>query len=341
MPLISIVVPVYNAEKYLPQCIESLQSQTLTDIEIILVNDGSTDDSLKICDSYAESDDRITILSKANEGVAKARRDGIMKARSEFIAFIDSDDYYEPSFCEVMLACIRKAGADLVECDYYSVSTNARREHRIHAADLELDCTGFRETVVRNTIVNGSEAVVLWNKLYRRQIIMKTVKEFGDNQLEDYVFNAQYYTMVEHYAYIHQCLTNYRQVPMSLSRKCNLQAYEILQRAETIKEGCLDKMGLVTEADQAEDALWYVNYSMNYLRQYLLADVPHSDSFIEEILSDEMLRQKCSRITKENRFAGLIVNGSIGMTMRQLKNQARMDKTRIYLSRIKRMMLPR
>lgn len=339
MPQISIIVPVYNAERFLPQCIESLLAQTFQDIEIILVNDGSTDSSLDICEKYAKIDTRITIISKDNEGVAKARRDGIMKASAEYITFIDSDDYYEPEFCKKTFFCIRKSDADLVECDYYSVSENSKREHRIYSSDMELDVEKFHEIVVKKTIVNGSEAVVLWNKLFRKKLIIETVKEFGDNQLEDYVFNVQYYTMVERYVYIHQCLTNYRQVPMSLSRKCNIQAYEILKRAETIKEGCLEKMGLVTDADKIEDAVWFVNYTMNFLNQYLLANIPHSDAFIRKILMDEMLCRKCVRIAQNNQFAWLITNDRIGRAIRQLRNNARLEKAKILLSRIKHMVL--
>lgn len=341
MPLISIIVPIYNAEKYLPQCIESLQSQTLTDIEIILVNDGSTDDSLKICDSYAESDDRITILSKANEGVAKARRDGIMKARSEFIAFIDSDDYYEPSFCEVMLACIRKAGADLVECDYYSVSTNARREHRIHAADLELDCTGFRETVVRNTIVNGSEAVVLWNKLYRRQIIMKTVKEFGDNQLEDYVFNAQYYTMVERYVYIHQCLTNYRQVPMSLSRRLDLGTIETLKRVEAVKQQCMKQMHMNTSEDIANAAWWFTTYVQNFLLRLLLSKQEDRKQLVMKVVQDPTLQQQCALSAQQSEFTRVVADGNIKAAVFCIEKRALLLRLKQFGSRCKKLLLQR
>lgn len=339
MPQISIIVPVYNAEKFLPQCLESLLAQTFQDIEMILVNDGSTDSSLEICEKYAKIDHRITILSKDNEGVAKARRDGIMKASAEYISFIDSDDYYEPDFCEKMFSRIRKTDADLVECDYYSVSGNARKEHRIYSCDMGLDTEKFYEIVVRKTIVNGYEAVVLWNKLYRKELITKAVKEFGDNQLEDYLFNTQYYTMVERYVYIHQCLTNYRQVPMSLSRKCNLQAYEILKRAETIKEGCLEKMGLVTDADRIEDAVWFVNYTINFLRQYLLADITHSDEYIEHILQSEMFNEKCSLISQSDTFAQLITEKKYKGALRKIKRDAIIKKIRINLSRIKRFLL--
>lgn len=339
MPQISIIVPVYNAEKFLPQCIESLLAQTFQDIEIILVNDGSTDSSLDICEKYAKIDTRITIISKDNEGVAKARRDGIMKASAEYITFIDSDDYYEPEFCKKMFFCIRESDADLVECDYYSVSESSKRKHRIYSSDMELDVEKFHEIVVKKTIVNGSEAVVLWNKLFRKGLIIETVKEFGDDQLEDYVFNVQYYTMVERYVYIHQCLTNYRQVPMSLSRKCNLQAYEILKRAEIIKEGCLEKMGLVTDADKKEDAVWFVNYTMNFLNQYLLVNIPHSNEYMKNILQSEMFNEKCSLISQSDTFAQLITEKKFEDALRKIKRDAIMKKIRINLSRIKQFLL--
>lgn len=339
MPKISIIVPVYNAEKYLPKCIDSLCNQTLKDIEIILVNDGSTDSSLEICEKYAKIDHRIAVLSKDNEGVAKARRDGIMKASAEYISFIDSDDYYEPDFCEKMFSRIRKTDADLVECDYYSVSGNARKEHRIYSSDMGLDTEKFYEIVVRKTIVNGYEAVVLWNKLYRKELITKAVKEFGDNQLEDYLFNTQYYTMAKRYEYIHQCLTNYRQVPMSLSRKCNLQAYEILKRAETIKEGCLEKMGLVTDADKKDDSQWFVHYTVNYLHQYLMADIPHTDVFLTQVLTDCTLFQKSCLIVQENTYAKWIADGNISKAISVLKNRAKREKMKIQFARIKRSIL--
>lgn len=336
MPQISIIVPVYNAEKYLPQCIDSLLSQTLQDIEIILVNDGSTDLSLDICEKYARKDPRITIISKNNKGVAKARCDGIRKASADYISFIDSDDYYEPDFCEKMYTCITRSDADLVECDYYNVFDTYRTEHRIYSSDMELNTNKFYEIVVRKTIVNGSEAVVLWNKLYRKELIKQTIKEFGENQLEDYLFNAQYYTAVKRYKYIHQCLTNYRQVSMSLSRKCNLQAYEILKKTELIKEECLKRMGLVTDGDQREDAIWFVNYTVNFLRQYLLSNIPHSDEFIRQILMDEILCRKCIQIAQDNRFAYFIVNGRTERAIQYLKNKTQVDKMKILLSKIKR-----
>lgn len=97
MPKISVIIPVYNVEKYLPECLDSVIGQTLTDIEIICINDGSPDNSLSILKDYAAKDSRIIIIDKENEGVGKARNDGMRAASGEFIAFMDSDDYYPSS----------------------------------------------------------------------------------------------------------------------------------------------------------------------------------------------------------------------------------------------------
>lgn len=336
MPQISIIVPVYNAEKYLPKCIDSLLSQTFKDIEIILINDGSTDSSPEICEKYSIKDQRIIVVSKENEGLAKARQDGIEKAHADYISFLDSDDYYEPTFCETMFNRMVKVGADLVECDYYKEINDSRMEHRLYVDDMGLSQKMFYDRTVRKNIVNGTEAVVVWNKLYRKSIIECAIVDYGSSPLEDYVFNAQYYTMVERYEYVHQCLTNYRQVPMSLSRKCNLQTYEILKKSEAIKVHCLEKMGMVTEVDKREDAFWFVNYTVNFLNQYLLSDEPYSDDFIRQILMDEMLCGKCTQISTDNRFAYFIATGRTERAIQYLKNKAQVDKMKILLSKIKR-----
>lgn len=339
MSLISIIVPFYNSEKFLPQCIESLLAQTLIDIEIILINDGSCDSSLKICEQYAENDHRIIIISKSNEGLAKARRDGIKKANSEFISFLDSDDYYEPMFCEKMYDYMVKLDADLVECDYYLSYVNWKKKHELFDSDKDFTQELFRNYIVRKSIVNGTEAVVVWNKLYRKCFIDRLVLEFGNSPLEDYIFNVQYYTNVNRYAYIHQSLTNYRQLPISLSRTCNLQTYEILKATETIKDDCLEKMGMITDVDKKDDAEWYVNYTINFMKQYLLTNNCHSDAFMHNIFMDEMLIQKCALIAQQNKLAGLIANSNIKSAIRQIKYESKLYIIKKWLANMKHMVI--
>lgn len=118
-PLVSVIVPVYNAEKSIGRCIESILSQSLTDLELILVNDGSKDRGGEICDEYATKDSRIVVIHKPNEGVAATRMAGIRKASGEYSIQVDSDDWVEPTMLEELYQKAKEEDADMVICDFY------------------------------------------------------------------------------------------------------------------------------------------------------------------------------------------------------------------------------
>lgn len=117
-PMVSIIVPVYNAAPYLKQCVDSLTNQTLKEIEIILINDGSTDDSLAVCVELASKDDRIRLIDKLNGGVSEARNDGLRAAIGEHVGFVDPDDWVDADMYERMLATLMTAQADICMCNY-------------------------------------------------------------------------------------------------------------------------------------------------------------------------------------------------------------------------------
>ena len=133
--LISIVVPVYNCEKYIERCISSILKQTYRNIEVLLINDGSEDKSLEICEKYAKKDNRIIVFDKENEGVSGTRNLGIEKSNGEFITFVDSDDYLEENFCTEMIERIYKYNVDYVTCGYKRVYDNGHIEY------INNDCT--------------------------------------------------------------------------------------------------------------------------------------------------------------------------------------------------------
>lgn len=114
IPLLSVIVPIYNAEQYLDKCLDSIVNQTFRNMEIILVNDGSTDDSLEICRKYQQADERIKIISKENGGLIRARKTGLSAASGNFIGFVDSDDWIEPDMYETLVNCVEGTGCDLV-----------------------------------------------------------------------------------------------------------------------------------------------------------------------------------------------------------------------------------
>ena len=124
MVKVSIIVPVYKVENYLSNCIESLIGQTLKDIEIILVDDGSPDNSGKICDQYAEKDNRITVVHKTNGGVSAARNDGLKKANGDWVIFCDSDDWMDLLACEILYEAGELSQSDIVIGDVYLANKN-------------------------------------------------------------------------------------------------------------------------------------------------------------------------------------------------------------------------
>lgn len=124
VPKVSIVVPVYRVEQYLAQCVASVRGQTLTDIEIILVDDGSPDRCGSMCDEYAREDSRIKVIHKENGGLASARNAALRIASGEFVGFVDSDDYIEPDMYERMYASAEKYGSDFVMCGFHEMDKN-------------------------------------------------------------------------------------------------------------------------------------------------------------------------------------------------------------------------
>ena len=168
MPLISIIIPVYNVVPYLKRCIDSVLHQTYRHIEIILVDDGSTDYSGEICEEYAKKDPRIIVIHKANGGLSDARNVGIVKASGDYIAFIDSDDYVCGRYIERLLHRLLKNNADIVICDYFRgveerfpVNTKQHGETQIfNSKDILKQWHGKYKHI----------ETMAWNKLYRKAL---------------------------------------------------------------------------------------------------------------------------------------------------------------------------
>lgn len=136
-PLLSIIVPIYNVEKYLERCIDSIINQTYKNLEIILVDDGSKDASGIIADTYASKDDRIKVIHKENGGLSDARNHGLDQARGNYIIFIDSDDFIDSSMCEILFTTAEKYSSDIVSCNYYIF--HAENHISVHPMSIQED----------------------------------------------------------------------------------------------------------------------------------------------------------------------------------------------------------
>ena len=141
-PLLSIIVPVYNVENYLQKCIDSILAQTLTDFELILVDDGSPDGCPALCDAAAAKDARVRVIHQKNGGLSAARNAGLDVARGAWIGFVDSDDYIAPEMYEKLYRAVQSTGADLALCDYAKVDEAGVPCVQTHAAVPQKSLTG-------------------------------------------------------------------------------------------------------------------------------------------------------------------------------------------------------
>lgn len=193
LPLISVIVPVYNVEKFLSKCINSICSQTYSDWELILVNDGSKDESGDICDRYARQDDRIKVIHKENGGVSSARNAGLKRAKGEYICFIDSDDWVDPTFLEDFKVWENKADIYISGAlyDIYGEVYSHKKYESSYSAAVKDICNKF---IRQKLIENGYP----WGKLFRTAIIRQYEMEFNQELTinEDHLFVLKFYANI-------------------------------------------------------------------------------------------------------------------------------------------------
>ena len=178
---VSIIVPIYNVGKYLDDCINSILAQTFTDFELILVDDGSTDNSGAICDAFAKRDSRIKVIHKKNNGVVSARKDGILAAKGKYIGYVDGDDWIEKDMYEKLVCYMDKYDCDLVMCDIVHEDTARFLETGGTTDSIEdgyYDEKKMREKVFPTMVYSGrfyefGIYPVVWNKLYKREKLIE------------------------------------------------------------------------------------------------------------------------------------------------------------------------
>lgn len=191
-PLISVIIPVYNVEKYLHRCLDSVIAQTYQNLEIICVDDGSIDESGRICDQYAVRDARIKVIHQENQGLSAARNRGLDAAEGEYIAFVDSDDYILEDMYKKMLDKLLNYNVDLCVCQWQYEFSDGRQvvkkkniDPTIYGRKTSLE---FARFLYRGNYENGV-VVAAWNKLYRRALLDKIC--FEGRIHEDDAFNGR------------------------------------------------------------------------------------------------------------------------------------------------------
>ncbi|OUP32154.1 glycosyltransferase [Bacteroides sp. An19] len=252
-PLISIIIPIYNAEHFISRCIESVLSQKNTNFELLLIDDGSTDKSKFICDEYARKDSRIHVIHKQNGGVSSARNLGLDKAKGEWVSFVDADDYLSDDFLNIEPAH--------VDCEVIQKSYNI----------IENISTPQVHKIKKSQIISGQNRVIsffvnkrnneLWNKIIKRNVIKD--RKFDENTKigEDMLFFATLLKDISHYALSSIGYYNYVKNDGSAMKRINdnrAERYEILkQNIQKIRKACGD--------NTISDSIIYRSYILNLL----------------------------------------------------------------------------
>ena len=226
---ISIIIPIYNCESYLFACLDSVQKQTFSDFEAILINDGSTDGSEEICQRYVQTDSRFRLISIPNRGAAGARNVGLEAAAGEYIAFTDSDDWLEPDYLEYLYDGLDRTGADIYFCDY---DIDGRAEH------------GWQDAVFTGgqalcELIAGGCCNRTPNKIYRRSVVSGILFPEGRNLCEDAVWTSQVLERASVVARGSAAKYHIRLTKNSLSRHKRLTESQLCAYYRNLLERCI------------------------------------------------------------------------------------------------------
>lgn len=240
---ISVIIPIYNVEDYLEQCVESILNQTYTNLEIILVNDGSTDSSGEICDRYKNIDKRIKVIHKVNGGLSDARNCGLENSTGEYIAFFDSDDWADKKFYDTLYTNIKKYNGDIAVCNYKKYYS--KKDIELHNSN-EVICYSNIEALNQLYDKYSVQMIIACNKLYKREVIGEIRFPVGKIHEDEYLIPMIIYNAYK-IIYINNELFYYRQRDNSImNKKFNIKRLDYLyvleSRMKFFKENMLNEL---------------------------------------------------------------------------------------------------
>ena len=298
--LISIIIPVYNTERYLSQCIDSVLSQSYRNIELILVDDGSNDGSSEVCEEYKKKDSRVKVIHKSNGGQLDARRKGVDEANGEYIGFVDSDDWIDGNMYEELLAMMQDA--DLISSSIKRQNTNSSNDEvwmdNIREGNYLVDCDYVNENLIVYSKYEGGKVIGgisnnMVNKVYKKDIVDKILSkiDFVVYDEEDFLFNIMYLLNANKIAVTHKAYYNYRNNNNGMSVRKN-ENY-LLERAkiyEIVKNEIIINNRSCRLLAQLQKRIIYELFSVGYKMGFgdeCVAPIYYSDKLYE--LTDKVV----------------------------------------------------
>lgn len=272
--LISIIVPVYNAERFLKECIESILNQTYAEIELLLIDDGSSDSSGEICDAYAKTDSRIRVEHQENKGVSAARNLGIDLSQGEYIIFVDADDVVGPYMVERYLSTLENTGADIC------ISECTGKLENISNPGIQFPTAFSAKEALHNTLALGISNMGPVTKIIRRSALEGLYFPSDIKFAEDQLFNIQLFTSVTKIAYLPECHYYYRYSPewSTTSKKFEEKIKTALTAFDEMEKIILNKMpDLIYDVKRKKTRL-----SLRIIDIMIKLQIPASNSIFQE-----------------------------------------------------------
>ena len=276
---ISVIIPVYNVAAYLSQCLDSVLNQDHEDLEVIVIDDGSTDSSGAICDRYAAKDSRVRVIHQRNAGAAAAKNAGLRVATGQYLSFVDSDDYLEPNVYGLMLRVLQDTGADVAQFSFQEIYVN-RKEQML----LDMGCTEMDNKTYLVRFTKDWSCPLLWNKLYRRHIFNGVFFEEG-HKIDDEYFTYQGFLQGRKVVFDPKVIYNYRRRRSSVMASSEAAKQRVLDCMDSIVKRRMKVIGVYPELKAAFDenfldALCYlstnpactpdvIDYLKSHLKTYL------------------------------------------------------------------------
>ena len=306
---ISIIVPIYNAENYIEETIKSIIAQTFKNIEIILVNDGSTDSSLEICEKFLKQDNRIVLINKKNQGASASRNEGLKVAKGKYIMFIDSDDLYLNDTCEHMYNVIEQTNSDYVIGNYQMIENDGQRWNSC-AFDLnkyyemEIDLNDHEKSFF---VLNSTP----WNKIYRTDFLKKYDITFKvPAPAEDSYFTLLCYIKAKKGYYTPKIMYLYRNSTNSLSKDCSINYFQNINKSyKTTYEELKENKGL-----------FFYRYIYAKINAYILCQIIDSEK-ITDIQKRQCLMDFTWYFNLADELKVDIVHSSLQQLMILIKNK--------------------
>lgn len=284
-PVVSVVVPIYRAERYIDRCVRSIINQTEKNIEIWLVDDGSPDRCGDICDAFAREDYRVHVIHKENAGVSAARNDGINYASGKYIAFVDADDYIEPNMLSLLIDASEQAGAEIAICEYYVEQADTQKKVNLCCNKENGDKIGGKQLLLNFFGKNYIGLASMWNKLYLRSFLNLQHIRVDESlqRAEDFWFNFEAIDRSDCVSVVSVPLYHYVQ---------NKESVMHCFRETQFEEWTRNRERLLEYANKHNIALDYSDFYYNYIYNTII--------FMRELVKNK--RMKACKIIMKNSF---------------------------------------